>query len=306
MKKLLYVLIPLIAVGSYYLIIPSHIKSAKRIAADCSITAANRFVLDTTNWHAWWPFPVVTGDLPDSKGKLEIEKILYNRVKLFKPKYGDSLVCYLSTIALSADTVALEWQIDATLSINPFTRYKQYRQVKDLEKTAPEILNSLQQLLHNREKVYGIKLQRILNGERSLLVLDSTLNYRPGIAEVYKYIAQLRKEITQQGANEINHPMLHISETTEGKYFMMVAVQTDKKTDRRGQMYYKHTYPGYTLVTQVTGGPGAIEQAISKMQLYISDYQVVSPAIAYAEMITDRSKESDTSKWLSRVYYPVF
>jgi hypothetical protein len=41
------------------------------------------------------------------------------------------------------------------------------------------------------------------------------------------------------------------------------------------------------------------------VQKYKDDYQRVSPAIPFYSLITDRLKEPDSSKWITKIYFPV-
>ena len=47
-------------------------------------------------------------------------------------------------------------------------------------------------------------------------------------------------------------------------------------------------------------------KAFDNFENYRSDYTILSPAIPYQLMITDRIKESDTTKWVTKFYYPIF
>jgi hypothetical protein len=62
---------------------------------------------------------------------------------------------------------------------------------------------------------------------------------------------------------------------------------------------------GNILVTDVNGGPSAIKYAFDRLEEYVSDTKRIPPAIPFESLITDRRKERDTSKWITRIYYPV-
>jgi hypothetical protein len=64
--------------------------------------------------------------------------------------------------------------------------------------------------------------------------------------------------------------------------------------------------PGRFLKTEVTGGPYIIEHAHKMMQQYFEDYKRTSMAIPFEYLVTDRSKEPDTAKWVTRIYGPVY
>ena len=64
--------------------------------------------------------------------------------------------------------------------------------------------------------------------------------------------------------------------------------------------------PGKILVTEVKGGPHAIQVAYAQYEKYLQDYHRISPAIPFESLITERIAEPDTGKWVTRIYYPVF
>jgi len=55
----------------------------------------------------------------------------------------------------------------------------------------------------------------------------------------------------------------------------------------------------------VRGGQGTVENALEQMQLYFDDYDKTSMAITFQYLVTDRIKESDTTKWITEIYAPV-
>jgi hypothetical protein len=45
---------------------------------------------------------------------------------------------------------------------------------------------------------------------------------------------------------------------------------------------------------------------MGQMKNYISDYQRTVMAIPFQSLVTDRRKEADTTKWLTKLYFPIF
>jgi hypothetical protein len=314
-KWLLAVLAVLtLALAGVYILIPSTIIVSGKKVIDCNVAAATRFLQNTAQWPAWWPGKQISvspasspyGVFSYNDMSYAIEKIRYNSLGVSAASGDNKYAGAINLLPYSKDTTIIEFHFSQQTSLNPFTRLSAYRESKRFQKDILTIGNSLQNFLHDKQKVYGMNFKRILNGERALMVLDSTFDHKPGTEEVNGYLAKLRAAVKRLGATEINHPMLHISTADSLAYFMMVAVQTDIKLEPEGEIYYKHTYPGYVLVTEVTGGQGTVDKTIAQLQTYIRDYEIVSPAIPYAEMITDRSQEADTSKWINRIFYPVF
>ena len=59
------------------------------------------------------------------------------------------------------------------------------------------------------------------------------------------------------------------------------------------------------LMAEVCGGDWTVSQAIGQLQLFIKDYRMESVAPSFETLVTDRSKEPDTTKWVTRIYFPV-
>jgi hypothetical protein len=62
---------------------------------------------------------------------------------------------------------------------------------------------------------------------------------------------------------------------------------------------------GNILITEIKGGSASIDKAFKEMENYVSDYRRTPPAIPFQSLVTDRMKEPDTSKWITRIFYPV-
>ena len=63
---------------------------------------------------------------------------------------------------------------------------------------------------------------------------------------------------------------------------------------------------GNLLEGEISGGFASIRKAFNEYENFIKDYAKTSPAIPYELIITDRTKERDTAKWITRLCYPVF
>ena len=62
---------------------------------------------------------------------------------------------------------------------------------------------------------------------------------------------------------------------------------------------------GNILVGETKGGRTATDSAIKAMEAYTNDHNHFSIALPFLSLITDRTKEKDSSKWVTKIYYPV-
>ena len=56
----------------------------------------------------------------------------------------------------------------------------------------------------------------------------------------------------------------------------------------------------------IKGGKTVVDQSFKIFEQYFEDYKHTSPAIPFQLLVTDRLKEPDSLKWVTRFYYPIF
>jgi hypothetical protein len=115
----------------------------------------------------------------------------------------------------------------------------------------------------------------------------------------------LQQYISTQGAEATNHPMLFVQPTSKG-YEAQVAVPTNKLLPGTGDIDYRRMVKGNILEAEVTGGQAKVEASLQQLGYFVVDQDLISPAIPFALLVTDRTKEPDSSKWVTRIYYPIY
>src|SRR5436190_1348006 len=115
--------------------------------------------------------------------------------------------------------------------------------------------------------------------------------------ERYRHAKQIEK----------NSPMLNVFELGNSRYEAMTAIPVDKALPKTNEFAPKFLLKGGNILeVNIQGGPYAIEKGLKGLENYRADYKFDSPAIPYQLLVTDRAKEPDTTKWITRLYYPVF
>jgi hypothetical protein len=193
-------------------------------------------------------------------------------------------------------------------SRNPFTKIANYFSHKHVEKTTQKLLNSLQSFLSNTENIYGVSMQKEILKDSTLIAIKSTSKNYPTIAEIYKNIDILKVYATANGAKENNPPMLNIYKDGENGFAFMVALPINKWLEKSGNIIAKRMLAGGNILEsgEIKGGFYTVDNYLKELENFRSDINGMSPAIPYQSLITDRSQESDTSKWVTKLYYPVF
>jgi hypothetical protein len=50
---------------------------------------------------------------------------------------------------------------------------------------------------------------------------------------------------------------------------------------------------------------GAVDKGMQQLEYYLNEHRLRPPALPFQSLVTDRLVERDTTKWITRLYYPV-
>ncbi|HEV8080475.1 MAG TPA: GyrI-like domain-containing protein [Chitinophagaceae bacterium] len=315
MKKLIILLIlPVILFFSIYLLIPAKINFAKLAYIHTNINVANRFITDESKWQKWWPSDV-SDTLASGKGSSKMQYKYKNYLYTINRKVLEGfhisiennfnhVNSFLQIISVNPDSVVLVWKGDMHGSVNPFKKISNYLSAKKMKTNMSEVVESAKTFLENKEKIYGLYIVQEKVKDTFLITTRYFSNTFPSTEIMYNVIKKLRLYISSSGALETNHPMVNIIEDG-GIYKMMIAIPVNKLIAGNEEYFFKRMVAGNILVAEVLGGNYTINEALGKIKTYMDDKHLVSPAISFESLVTDRSKESDTAKWITRIYYPV-
>ena len=306
MKKIILTILAVItlSVGAIYILIPARINVEETNLIKINGNAAYRTLLNEKNWLKWWPG---TTGFTYNKQNYRINRPMINgfELEIFLP--GDSLSSQLELVPVGLDSTAFSWSCILNTSNNPVKRFLQYRQSNAVKKNLKELLGILNKYLNNEENIYGFTVKEVKVIDSVLISTRNTFDHYPSEADIETMIQKLRNYIFLQKASEKNYPMLNVLQVSEKGYEAMVAIATDIRLPSTETFSPKSVLKGgYILETEIKGGPFTINEAVSRFELYKNDFKKVSPAIPYQLLVTDRMKEADTTKWITRLYYPVF
>jgi len=316
MKKMFIVLIAVVlAFLSIYLFIPSKINFGKVVYINTNINIANRFIADEKQWNKWWPADIENGSdsgLIKTKMQFEHKNYLYTITRkapegftINVEKDHDHVTSFLQIISVSPDSVVLTWKSNLPHSINPLRKISNYLLARKMKKNMTEIVQSAKSFLESKEKVYGLRIiQEKVKDTLLISTKYSSGNY-PSMETIYNLIKSIKEFISLNGADETNYPMLNINRQ-DSVFATMIAIPINKLIPENERFVIKKMIPGKILVTEVKGGIHAIEDAFIRVTNYMDDYHLAAPAIHFQSLVTDRSKEQDTSKWLTKIYFPIY
>jgi hypothetical protein len=228
---------------------------------------------------------------------------MYNVVAVDMGK--ENVSSYISILALAKDSSLVEWKTELPASNNVFKRIHNYWQAKSLKTNMASVLDQYADFIQNSELVYGVKIQHETVKDTMLVTTKMFLPDYPTPQEYYNMIQRLQQHIVQHGAQEANFPMLNIKPDGSGRFETTVAIPVNKIVPSAGEILFKRMIPGNILITEVAGGKHTIESGFRHIENYITENRLTSPAIPFQSLVTNRLAESDTAKWVTRLYYPV-
>ncbi|WP_205512987.1 hypothetical protein [Longitalea arenae] len=316
MKKWIIVPTALIAVilVAIYIVVPKKMKLARAVTIHCPHGAVNRFLVNDSNWFKWWPSTTSVS----AKREGKINSFFYKDYS-FQPRQRmfDAIGVHITADDLTIDSkiilipkhkdsVSIQWNYEYNTGMNPVTRVQRYLQAGTLEQHIDEIMYGLKQFLEKTENVYGIAIQKTTVKDTLLLSTRQVFNARPSTQNIYSLINKLKTYIQQEGAIETGYPMLNVQPKNSRPFETMVAIPINKAVKETNDMVIKKMVPGYILVAEVSGGDLTAAHAFSQMENYLADHRYESPAIPFYSLVTNRLTETDTTKWVTRINYPVF
>jgi len=306
MKKILLaiVLFIVIILAAIYLFIPTRLQLAATISFNATLPGVSRTLANDSNWKKWWP-----GKTPFAYNKqtYSINGRLFNvfGIDIFYDK--DTINSRMELVPVKENTMTIMWNAEQASSIDPLERFDRYRHAKQTEKNMNAILQSLETFLQKKENIYGFDIKETLVKDSVLISTRRQFNHYPGAQEVDSMIQSLKKYISQNNAIEKNLPMLNVFEHSSSRYEAMTAIAVDKALPKTNEFAPKFLLKGGNILeAQIQGGPYIIEKGLKELENYRADYKFDSPAIPYQLLVTDRTKEQDTTKWITRLYYPIY
>lgn len=306
MKRILVILALLVipAAGFLYFGISSARTFSESVSVACTNEGALRVLFNERISKEVWPGEK-KNDSTYEFGELQyiIGSTLINVTDL---QFGNKNTGQFIVEETTPDSCRLTINYVTHLPLQPFNRIKEYLKISEVKKDIQSLLVELKNKLDGEELVYNLKINMSRVTDSAMISTRKIIDHYPSVKEVYAMIDEIRNYIKVNGGEETSAPMLNVFEEDSAHYLVMVAVPT--KTVMKGSETFllkRMLANGYILVSEVTGGNTTIKQAEKAMQQYVTDHQKSSPAIPFQMLLNDRRAEQDTSKWKTRLYYPV-
>jgi hypothetical protein len=313
MKKWLLVLfvILIIAIAAVYLFIPRNISVTQSAPVTATQEGVLRYLSDTTGWKKFWPG--TTGKNKDGtifysyKGyNFFLEKIMYNSVDLTIERNKDSIKTVLFFIPFQLDSFKLQWTVLIQSGANPFKRIQGHFTGRKIDRILGNLLQQMAATFSKPETIYGVTIKKEKVPFQHFLSTKTGFDHYPSTIEIYTMIDAAREYAAKKSAKETDPPILNIKTTENNKFEAQVAIPIDKDIPGNTVFLHKWMMKGGNIITaEVRGDNNAINKATGQVNQYIIDYRRSAIAIPFQMLITDRRKEPDSTKWVTRLYFPV-
>jgi hypothetical protein len=309
MKKWLLIIASLIFLlaGVIFFSISSTKKFLAIATLNCTDGAINRLMLNQNEWLRWWPGEKKANGLYVYKNyNYKVDGIRLNGIEFTIFNNKDSIKGFLQFSYLNAISAQLQFSSVFTFAANPLKRFMQFKQSGEIKVNINSLLDDVKKYFDKEENIYGMKIVKESFKESSLVSTKKTFTHYPSITEIYELINSLKQYVVKKGGEENNPPMLHVHNEVPGIYETMVGLPIKSDLPSEGEYQLKRMMQGSMLMAEIKGGNYTIIQAEKELNHYITDYKKTSPAIPFQSLITNRLLEADTSKWVTKFYYPVF
>lgn len=212
----------------------------------------------------------------------------------------------LHLIPLTGDSTNIEWRCSFSSGVNPIKRIQHYQQAVSLKKDMAAILSHFKSFAEKKENIYGISFQEVIFKDSLLISTKETMASYPSVADIYSLINALKKYSAAHQAQQTGNPYLNITPLNPFGFQIMTAIPVDRSVPTNSRFFHQRIPLNRFQVTRVHGGVGAVNLAMQQFQLYIQDYRRTLMALPFQQLITDRSVEPDTARWVTDIYIPLF
>jgi hypothetical protein len=292
------------ATAAIYFFIPANIKIRKILTIRANEKGVNRFLQQKEGIVKWWP----GGDtaLQFNNGNYTITKPLYQGIAMNIVKNGTATNSELNMVALNIDSIQIVWSATVPGGADPISRISNYNKAATIKKDMEAILLHLKVFMERMENIYDIKVERTKIKDTLLLTTTSVTKGMPDNTTIYGMVRQLEQYILAGGSTATNVPMLHTFTEDSSSFKTMVAIPINKELPETNTISIKRMVPGNVLITEIKGGPATIRHSLHQLDVYRNNYNYTAPAKPFQSLITNRLLETDTAKWVTKIYWPIF
>lgn len=291
-----------------YLIIPAHMANKHEVIIATAEMHVFKFLTNKNQWAKWWPghSDVRTGVFSYNGSSYILQKISNSAIETVRQHNDVTIHSKISFIATDKGRVKVDWIVQEPSSRNPFEIVSQYIEIKRNEDNLAKILNALKAFLEDDRNIYHIDIKLSTVKDSLVYATQVTMPQYPSMDKVYQMIDVLKKQITLQHGKQIDDPMLNVHQIGINNFSIMVGIPVDKMLKNQHDSFINKMVLGNILTAKVIGGINTVRTAVNALESYRKDYGLISPAMPFESLKTNRIAVKDTSKWVTNLFYPIF
>ncbi len=317
MRKWLTVLAIAIAlvIAGIYIFIPRSLVVSVTVPVNCTQSATFRILADDTKWEKWWPGneSKANGETNSSSNlftykdyRFHVSRSSQNAIEVPIEHDGFTVNSTMSVFTLPFDSAAINWQCNLDADANPVKRLTNYMRAGDIKNIMLAVLQPLGPFVDKKENVYDYPFKIGSTKDTVLIATRFISAAYPNTTDIYHSVNLLKTFATKQKATITGSPMLNVTKLSDSGFQVMVALPVDRELLEKENIFKRRMVPGRFLITEVTGDANTVKQALEQVQHYFADYKKTSMAIPFQVLVTDRSQELDSAKWVTQIYAPIY
>lgn len=238
-----------------------------------------------------------------TKGKVVLRPGMFEGMVISVPAGDSTHNSLLQLSALGTDSTLVTWQGVVKGGGAPWQRWHTRQQAAQIKNEVHQFMETL----HRWEAdslLYGLVIRQEKVKDTALMATRFETASYPGTSEIYQQVDRLQQYILRNNATPTNHPMLYVRRRPQS-FEVMVGLPASRDLPNTASIELKRMVMGNILVAEVRGGDAVVQEGMRQLEDYVSDHGMVSPAIPFVSLVTDRTKEPDSSRWVSRLNYPI-
>jgi hypothetical protein len=294
-----------------YLFIPAKLVVSRTIIANANQAGVYRFLNDDANWVNWWPGPYQKandGKLTFQSGKYQFVKTqsLFESFEINIENGGNVDTSHLFIFLINRDSIKVNWSTTVSTGNNPFSKIRNYFKARETGNQFETILAAMQKHITDVRNIYGVDIKKEKVAIEYMVAMNKSFARYPATEDIYDMLGQIKSYIAQSGAKQEDYPMLHIKTRDSLNFEAQVAIPVDKNLPNNDVLISKRMLKGGNiLVAEVTGGNHKADEALKQVRQYASDRNYTNIAISFYSLVTDRIAEPDSTKWKTKIYFPI-
>lgn len=317
MKKILIAAAAMvfISIGAIYLFIPKELVVSDSAIINASDKIVFDYLKDKKKLARWWPGKEVTDSVYSQhdtafhyNGQIFTTKdLLYNSLVIDIGQNGFSEESKIVVVVVKTDTAKVAWECRIKTSINPLKRLRQYNHANSTKQNMRLILGSLQSFLNKNENIYGfpIAIEKI----KDTLYISHTIvqqNY-PDTKLIASALEKLHQYTSLTLTAEAGHPIMTVTNLANGHHHIVFGIPINKPIPETKDFQLKiMPASGRAVTTIVVGGVQKVLEGLDAIHTFQADYWLNQPIVPFFSMVTDRNKEPDSTKWVTKIWAPVY